>query len=383
MPHVTKELKGDIIIDIYCCLEDTGGVTMKIFVSGASGFLGSAVTNELARRGHEVIALDNELKQSREEAYLEEVILEREYLPEEGELQEAQTFVLEEEELFGETAGKPGNIRYFFGDVSDARPEWTKELKDCDKIISLTKPFSDEEDITIDEMNKYGRKHAKDVVNLLKKAAGGKVKSAIITYHTLCLGNRGGAVLSEVDSLDPIGFCRPLEGSFEPITQAGRETGIKLVSLYPSLVYGKEGWFKKLVNNIAYGKAKMVEPGDNYLSLLHIEDLAGLYAEIAERIDEDVMYVLSDLAPVTQKEMVVHIAGLLGAPVPQMVDFETYARKFGRLEAESLSASIKVNPGKVLEDTGYSLKFPNSREGIPQVLKGMGFEMGGQFKRAA
>ncbi len=140
-----------------------------------------------------------------------------------------------------------------------------------------------------------GKSTRVDVATLLKNAAGGKAKTAIITCHTLCLGNRGGAEASEVDALDPAGFCRPLEGSFESITQAGKEAGIKLISLYPSMVYGKEGWFKNLVNNIVYGKAKLVEPGDNYLSLLHIDDLAGLYAEIAERIDEDAMYTLSDL----------------------------------------------------------------------------------------
>src|SRR5512135_1661722 len=123
---------------------------MKIFVSGASGFLGSAVTDELARRGHEVVALDNELKPSGEEAYLEEVILKKnEDLLEEGELdeEEEETFVLEGEEPAGEPLDVPGNIRYFFGNISDVRPEWTKELKDCDKIISLTKPFSEGEDI--------------------------------------------------------------------------------------------------------------------------------------------------------------------------------------------------------------------------------------------
>ncbi|MGC2423266.1 MAG: NAD(P)-dependent oxidoreductase [Nitrospirota bacterium] len=356
---------------------------MKIFVSGSSGFLGSAVTNELARRGHEVIALDNELKRSGEESYLEEVILGSEGLLEEGELEETdETVVLEGEEPPGETVSLPGQIRYFYGDLSDARIE--RELKNCDKIISLTKPFSEEKDIPEDEISEYGKKHARDVVSLLQKAAGGKAKTAIITYHTLCLGNRGEAEVSEVDAMNPAGFCRPLEGSFESITQAGKEAGMKLVSLYPSMVYGPEGWFKNLVNNIVYGKAKIVEPGDNYLSLLHIDDLAGLYAEIAERIDEDAMYILSGLAPVTQKEMVVEIAGLLGAPVPQTVDFETYARKFGRLSAESMSASIKVNAQKVLDDTGYSLKFPNCKAGIPQVLREMGFEIGGQqFKRAA
>jgi len=74
-----------------------------------------------------------------------------------------------------------------------------------------------------------------------------------------------------------------------------------------------------------------------------------------------------------QKEFIGYLADLIGAPVPETVDFESYAKTFGGLEAETLSASIKVRPDKSLKALGYRLKFPSYKEGVVDVLGTMGY----------
>ena len=318
---------------------------MKVFISGADGFLGSAVTAELARRGHEVVGL------ARDEAGMKRV----------------------------QDAGG----RCVRGDLFESGP-WCAEIRDADKVISLTRPFRLDEDIPPEGMQEYGMKHAEAVTNLIKAAADGKAKAVITTYHTSCLGDRKGRwVESDAAAIDPVGWCRPLAGSFEAIEEIAGEAEVPLVRVYPAMVYGDGGWFRRIVDAFRSGRAKVVEPGDNFLSLIHVEDLAGLYALITERIDKDDVFILSDDRPVTQRDLLDHVAALMGKPKAPMVDLDAYAGQFGRLMAESMASSTRASGVKAIDTFDYELRHGGYEKGVEYTLKSMGLESGETVEEAA
>lgn len=306
---------------------------MKIFVSGAAGFIGRAVTAELARRGHQVIAFDIKAAPRTE-----------------------------------------GNVKYIEGDLLKGG-QWRSEILSCDKVISLTKPFSEGEDIAEKEAEEYGNRHAEEVSSLLDAMAEGQAKTVLATYDTLCLGERKGKTITDTDEINPVGYCKPLAESFRSVRNMASEHDLKVVSVFPARVYGIGDWFMELVRNIQRGTANIVEPGDNYLSLISIDDCAAMYADITEKVERAESYILSDNAPVTQEELIRFISGLLGVRVPQMIGFDAYAKKFGRLEAETMSASIKVSSEKALMELDHELKYPRYEEGVMDVIESMGLEV--------
>jgi nucleoside-diphosphate-sugar epimerase len=55
--------------------------------------------------------------------------------------------------------------------------------------------------------------------------------------------------------------------------------------LMPGWVYGNGGWFKEqLLPSIREGQARIVGPGENFMSFIHAEDLAQAYVLAAEKI---------------------------------------------------------------------------------------------------
>jgi nucleoside-diphosphate-sugar epimerase len=308
---------------------------MKIFIAGSSGFLGSAVTKELANRGHNVTGLVRT-----------------------GEKQSL----------------KQKGVNYLKGDLLESG-EWCDRIREADKVISLINPFDISEKIPRDKVEAYSRKHTEEVANLIKAASDGNANTVIATFHTDCYGNRHGKWVTDADAVDPIGYCRPIEGSLKVVDELAYETELNMIRVFPAMVYGNGGWFKKLVGDLKSGKAKLVEPGDNYLNLIHIDDVAGLYAEIVENVNNSDVFTLSDDRPVTQRDLMSHITALIGLPMPEMVNFDAYAREFGTLQAESMSSSTRVPGIRAIDMFGYAMKARSYEQGVLMTLKSMGEEV--------
>jgi len=308
---------------------------MKVFVTGAAGFIGRAVTAELVKKGHEVIGMVQNDNDGR---------------------------------IVEEAGG-----RYVVGDLMQGG-KWCSEIRDVDKVISLTQPLKSDEDIPIEKSAEYGQRHAESVTNLIKAASDGRAKAVIVTNHTMCFGDRGGKWVSDADTIEPIGYCRPLTGSFEAIQRTAEDAELPLIQVFPALVYGNGSWFKRLINNFLDGNAKVVEPGNNYLSLIHVEDLAGLYAMIVEKVDNSETFCLSDDRPVEQKVLLDYIADMLDMKTAPMVDFGTYSRENGILAAETMSSSTRVPGKKAIDTLEYEPRIRSYEKGIPYTLKSMGIE---------
>jgi nucleoside-diphosphate-sugar epimerase len=308
---------------------------MKIFIAGAGGFLGSAVMKELAQKGHDVIGL----VRTKEEQSL-----------------------------------KAKGVNYVKGDLLESG-EWCDRIREADKVISLINPFDISEKIPKDKVETYSRKHTEEVANLIKAASDGNANTVIATFHTDCYGNRHGKWASEADAVDPIGYCRPIEGSLKVVDELAYETDLNMIRVFPAMVYGNGGWFKRLISDLKAGKAKLVEPGDNYLNLIHIDDVAGLYAEIVENVNNSDVFTLSDDRPVTQKNLMSHITALMALPMPKVVDFNTYAREFGLIQAESMSSSTRVPGIRAIDMFGYAMKARSYEQGVLMTLKSMGEEV--------
>ena len=317
---------------------------MKILVSGAAGFIGRAVASELLKRGHEVIGLVHD-------------------------------------ELQGKSIADACS-RHVVGDLFEGGA-WCSEVAQADKVISLTKPFRDEESIPADKMELFSRKHAEGVSNLIKAASDGKASSVIVTWDTQCLGDREGKWVNDADYWNPIGYCSPIGSSQHAVERTAEDAGLNMVSLYPSMVYGNGGWFKRLVDNIIEGRARIVEPGDNYLSLIHVDDLAALYAEIVEHIEGSETFTLSDDRPVKQSTFIEHVSALLGRGKPPMIDFKSYAKEFGQLEAEMMSSNTRVSGVRAINMFNYNMVAKSYEKGVERTLETMGVKIKFAVPKAA
>jgi len=319
---------------------------MKVLISGPATYLGRTLVSELARRGHKPYGMVSSETDAN-------IVIEHGGIP---------------------VMGDP---------ISGGK--WCRTAKIVDSVISLTQPLDgmDPSSVSPSDYPSIGRKHAESVTNLMKAAADGAARSFILSSSYLCYGDRKGKWASNEDAFDPTGACRPMDGYFEGIIKTAYDAGLPLVHTLTGLEYGPGGCFAKFVQEIKDGKATIVEPGNNYLSMIHVEDAAAMLALTAEKVHTDTTFFIADDRPVEQDTFVNFIANAIGVPPPPVVSFETFAKQYGLAAAETISSSTRVPGLKAMELLNYYPKFRSYEAGLVDTLKRLGLMTKETYIKAA
>ena len=306
---------------------------MRIFVTGGSGFIGSAIIKRLVEDGHDVDGLVHTA---------------------------SRASVVE----------KTG-AKVVTGDLLEAGA-WTSVLSEADLVISASQPVRQGEHIPLDAARRRSFYHGKMVGNLFLAAAGAGVKGVAVTYGVNGFRDRGNEWVTENSELDPSGYERAVSGAYWHIDKTSKKARIPLLNIFTGWVYGPGGWFATMARSIKNGSMRVVGDGNNFMSLIHIDDLTAAYSAIARKMPFGDRYALVDGSPVTQREFIDCMATTLGVKAPKNIDIATYTSLAGDLAAESMTCSCRVSGARMKKYLLPELKYPSIATGVPQAIEALG-----------
>jgi nucleoside-diphosphate-sugar epimerase len=204
---------------------------MKIFLTGATGYIGTAVAERLQSAGHELSAL------ARSEA--------------------------------ADTKLKDAGIRPLRGDFT--QPETVASAaRAADAAISLATTY----DPNIDG----------PAIDAILDALAGSNKPFIYTSGIWSHGDTEGKVVDETSPPKPAQVVRWRQAVEDRVLHSATR-GIRSIVIRPAIVYGRGGGIPAGFTESAQkdGAARYVGTGDNRWPFVHVDDLADLYALALEK----------------------------------------------------------------------------------------------------
>ncbi|HTT64934.1 MAG TPA: SDR family oxidoreductase [Bryobacteraceae bacterium] len=201
---------------------------MQIFLTGATGYIGSAVADALAKAGYAVVGLARSDDQVRMLA-----------------------------------ARGLGAHR---GDLRDPA-SLAEGARNADAVVHTALPAAP-------DAGQVDRAAVEAIIGALSQFN----RPFIYTSGCWVLGNTGGRVADEDTPLDPTPLIawRP---AIEQIVLAAASRGVQGIVLRPAMVYGRGGGLVAAFVRSAreQGAARVIGNGENRWTFVHVDDLAGLY----------------------------------------------------------------------------------------------------------
>lgn len=241
---------------------------LRVFLTGATGYIGSAVLEALARRGHQVTAM------------------------------------VRDPERF--SAGTTESVKPAVGSLREPAG-WSRALANHDVFVhtafdsSVHGPAADKAavDTILDEAR--------------RAAASGRPVSVIYTSGVWVLGN----------TAEPAGEDAPLQPAamvaFRPVHEqavlASQDARVRAVVVRPGIVFGgTRGIVGDLFRGATDGLIRVTGNGQNHWPLVYTRDLADLYVRLAEHPDASGVFHAVDESDQTVNDIVQSIAEHMPTP---------------------------------------------------------------------
>ena len=304
---------------------------MRVFVTGASGFLGKRVLRELLRRGDHVVALTRSRKNLRE--------------------------------------SDSDRLMVVKGDPTRPGP-WAEQLSGCDAIVALAgEPLlgqrwtAEFKRRLVDSRVESLRRLSEAVAALpAEKRPRVLVSASAIGYY----GSRGDEVLDE-SSQPGSGFTAQLCSDWEAAAKSMEAYGVRVVELRIGVVVGDGGGIlEKMLPAFRAFVGGPVGSGEQFLAWIQLEDLVGI-----------LLLALDNPA----------VSGPINGTAPQPVRMRDFAHTLGKVlhrpalvpvpevalrlllgeGAQVTLASQRVLPRRAL-DLGYKFRYPELQAAFTATL---------------
>lgn len=301
---------------------------MNVLVTGATGFVGSAVVRALLQRGDTVVGLVREAARGR---WLEE----RGASVAVGEMERPETYeplVRQVDAVVHAAQAKP-------------RGRWSHR-----RITAM---------------------HHSDALMTRVLARACLDQGKVLIYTSGAMAHAGGTEewISEATPLRPCLLAKGHADMVAELTGLHLDRGLRAMVITPGFVYGAGGFLRETVELLLRGRYRVIGKGANYWGLVHVEDLAMVYVLALERGSPGDNYFVCDDVPMRRREVIDCVTDALGLPRVGNVPGWVVGLWLGFPLVEAINASLRMRNDLVKQRLGWSPRYRSFTDGLPSLLE--------------
>ena len=298
--------------------------SMNITVTGASGFIGYRLVQELLQSGHTIHALGRK-----------------------------------------RSADLPAAVRFSEWRSIEAEPP-PESLAAADAIVQLAgEPVAQRWSPDVKQRIRSSRVDGtRNLVNALAKQSHRPrvlVCASAIGYY----GSRGDEVLTETSSPGR-DFLAQVVIDWEQAARQAEALGIRVVPLRFGVVLGNGGALPKMLPPFRLGIGGRLASGQQWMSWIHVEDVIGLIRFSLDNSAARGPMNATSPGPVTNAEFTQELAAALHRPAIFPVPRFALKLLFGEM-AEVLLGSQRVIP-QAAQSAGFQFQYPELRPALVRLL---------------
>jgi nucleoside-diphosphate-sugar epimerase len=302
---------------------------MRVLVTGASGFIGRALCEELLRRDHDVSAL---VRRPGSEPPGTRPVL--------ADLDDGERLAL------AVAKARPAVVMHLAAEIASQRSE--RKLHD---------------------VNVHGTGR---LLHACTAASGGDPAGGprIVFCSTVVTGDARGALLTEEDQL-------PVHTPYGRSKQEGERlvfrSGLPAVVVRPSHVYGPGGWYaNELVAQLRKpGRFAVIGRGENLWDVVHVTDVAHALILAAESASPGSIYHVVDDEPITFYDFMSLTAACIGIGPPRRIPAALARIVAGGNAVDAVVRSARSSNAKIKRELGWRPLFPTARDGVTDAVARM------------